>query len=298
MPRPPRCPADRPAVRSRDPPAASARVRGPPQSSRRSPRTPVGRTVTAHPATACRRHLADDCSDALTILLSAEAFGRSRRSSRSATSSRGTTAASKRPAATSIHATPQRTSSTALAVSSPAAARASASAWRPPGARSPRASCVSSGRATIHPTRCRRDDPRHLAAENALRRLSIRRSRPVDLFADGDPPADGHELHQLHVELMVWKAGHRQGVWPLVAAGEREVEEIGGLAGIVAEEFVEIPHTKTAPAPPGTGLLPPRIAASSVTPWRENVAAFDACATRRTKQVVRTPMRGPCDGGL
>ena len=74
------------------------------------------------------------------------------------------------------------------------------------------------------------------------------------MFADGDPPADGHELHQLHVELMVWKAGHRQGVGPLVTAREREVEEIGRLAGIVAEEFVEIPHAKQHQRPRAPGF--------------------------------------------
>ena len=43
---------------------------------------------------------------------------------------------------------------------------------------------------------------------------------------------------------MMREAGHRQGIGPLVTAGQREVEERGGLAGIVPEEFVEIAHAK------------------------------------------------------
>ena len=88
------------------------------------------------------------------------------------------------------------------------------------------------------------DDPRDLAAEQPLGRLAIRRSWPVDLLADGHAAAGGHELHQLHVELMMGKAGHRQGVGPLFAAGEREVEEGGGLAGVVAEDLVEVAHAE------------------------------------------------------
>ena len=53
---------------------------------------------------------------------------------------------------------------------------------------------------------------------------------------------------------MVWKAGHRQGVGALVAAGEREIEEIGGLAGIVAKEFVEVPHAKQHQRPRAPGF--------------------------------------------
>jgi hypothetical protein len=83
------------------------------------------------------------------------------------------------------------------------------------------------------------DDPRHLATEQALGRLRV-----VDLLADRHVPARGHELHQLRVELVMREPRHRQGVGALVAAGEREVEQVGGLAGVVAEELVEVSHPK------------------------------------------------------
>jgi len=83
----------------------------------------------------------------------------------------------------------------------------------------------------------RRDDPRHLAAKEPLGGLGV-----VDLLADGHVPPRGDELHELRVELVVWEARHRQGVGTLFAAGEREVEEVGGLTGVVAEELVEVSH--------------------------------------------------------
>ena len=85
----------------------------------------------------------------------------------------------------------------------------------------------------------RGDDPRHLPAKQPLRGLGV-----VDLLADRHPAAGGHELDQLRVELMVGKSGHRHGVGPLLAAGDGEVEEIRRLAGVVAEELVEVPHAK------------------------------------------------------
>jgi hypothetical protein len=54
--------------------------------------------------------------------------------------------------------------------------------------------------------------------------------------------AGGHEPHELGVELMVREARHGHRVGALVAAGEREVEEPCRLAGVVTEEFVEVPH--------------------------------------------------------
>ena len=86
-----------------------------------------GRAVTAHPADSTPPPTSRTIAPTPSRSFSAQRHSAgSRRSSRSATSSRGTTAASKRPAATSIHATPQRTSSTVLAASSPAVATASA----------------------------------------------------------------------------------------------------------------------------------------------------------------------------
>ena len=83
------------------------------------------------------------------------------------------------------------------------------------------------------------DDPGYFSAEEPFGCFRV-----VDLFADGDAATGGDELDELRIELMVGKPGHRHGVGPLVAAGEREIEEIRSLAGIVAEELVEIPHPK------------------------------------------------------
>ena len=113
----------------------------------------------------------------------------------------------------------------------------------------------------------RRDDPGHLAAEQPLGRLGV-----VDLFADGHPAAGGDELGQLRVELVVGEAGHRQGVGALVTAGEREVEQAGGLAGVVAEELVEIAHPEEHQGSRAAGLGRLELLASSVTsrlPWPE-----------------------------
>ena len=87
-------------------------------------------------------------------------------------------------------------------------------------------------------------DPGHLAAEEPLGGLRI-----VDLLADGDAPPRRHELHQLRVELVVGEPGHRHGVGPLVAAGEGEVEEVRRLAGVLAEELVEVPHAEQDEGP-------------------------------------------------
>jgi hypothetical protein len=100
----------------------------------------------------------------------------------------------------------------------------------------------------------RGDDPRHLPAEQPLGRLAIRRSRPIYLFADGDVAACGHEPHEMGVELMVREARHRQGVGALVATGEREVEEAGRLAGVGAEELVEVAHPEEDQRPRTPGL--------------------------------------------
>ena len=94
-----------------------------------------------------------------------------------------------------------------------------------------------------------RDDPRHLAAQQALGGLGI-----VDLFADCHAAARGDELHQLHVELVMRKAGHRLRVGPLFTAGEREIEQGGGLAGVIPEELVEITHAKQHERPRAPGF--------------------------------------------
>ena len=88
------------------------------------------------------------------------------------------------------------------------------------------------------------DDAGHLPAEEALGRFGI-----VDLLADGDAAAGVDQLDQLHIELVVGKPGHRHGFGALVAAGEREIEERGRLAGVAAEEFVEISHPKQHQSP-------------------------------------------------
>jgi hypothetical protein len=56
------------------------------------------------------------------------------------------------------------------------------------------------------------------------------------------------------IELLVGKAGHRRGIGPLVATGEREIEERRRLAGIVSEELVEVPHPEEHEAARATGL--------------------------------------------
>jgi hypothetical protein len=93
------------------------------------------------------------------------------------------------------------------------------------------------------------DDPRHFPTQQPLRRLGI-----VDLLADGHVAAGGHEPHQLGVELVVREARHRQGIGALVAAGEREVEEPRRLAGVVAEELVEVAHPEEDQRPGAPGL--------------------------------------------
>ena len=100
----------------------------------------------------------------------------------------------------------------------------------------------------------RRDHPRDLAAHQPLGRLAIGRGRPVDLFADRDMTPGSHELHQLRIELVVRKAGHRQGIGALVAAGECEVEQVGGRAGVVAKELVEVAHPEEHQCPRAAGL--------------------------------------------
>ena len=96
---------------------------------------------------------------------------------------------------------------------------------------------------------------------------------------------------------MVGEAGHRHGVRALVAAGEGEVEQVGCPAGIVAEEFIEVPHPKEHEGPRAAGLRGLKLLHHRACHgW--NVAAFDQRATAAYNQSERTPMRGPCDGGL
>ena len=84
-----------------------------------------------------------------------------------------------------------------------------------------------------------RDDPRHLAAHQALGQLGV-----FDLLADGRPHAGGDQLAQIALQLVVRKAGHGDGVFALLAAGQGEVQHAGGRLGVVVEHLVEIAHAK------------------------------------------------------
>ncbi len=65
-----------------------------------------------------------------------------------------------------------------------------------------------------------------------------------DLFANGGPQSGGDQLAQVAFQLVIGKAGHRNGVGPLFAAGQRQVEHPGGRLGVVVKHLIEIPHAK------------------------------------------------------
>ena len=97
-----------------------------------------------------------------------------------------------------------------------------------------------------------RDNAGDFAAEQALGCFWV-----VDLFANRNAPRGRNEFHQMDIELVVRKSRHRHRIRPLLAAGEREIEQIGSFAGIVAEEFVKVAHAKKyeGPRTPGLGRL-------------------------------------------
>jgi len=140
-------------------------------------------------------------------------------------------------------------------------------------------------------------DPGHLAAEQALGGSAVGRWR-LHLLADRHPASGSHELCQLRVELVVGKARHRHRVGPLVAAGERQPKQVGHLAGVVAEEFIEVSHpeqqhrTRTA----GLGLF------ELLHHWRRhdprNVAQHEGCFDQEAPPAYNTVGRslGPRRG--
>ena len=84
-----------------------------------------------------------------------------------------------------------------------------------------------------------RDDPRHLAADQPFGQLGV-----FDLFADGRPHPGGDQLAQVAFQLVIGKAGHGDGVFALLAAGQRQIEHAGGRLGVVVEHLVEVAHAK------------------------------------------------------
>src|SRR5207302_8193488 len=69
---------------------------------------------------------------------------------------------------------------------------------------------------------CSSDLPRHFAPHEPLGLFGV-----LDLVADGHPHAGRDQPTQVGFELVVRKAGHGRGVFTLVAAGEREIEQSG-----------------------------------------------------------------------
>ena len=80
-------------------------------------------------------------------------------------------------------------------------------------------------------------DPRHLASQEAFCCLGV-----INLLADGHPATGCHQFDQLRIELVVREARHRHRVGPLFAACDGEVQKFCSLAGVIAEEFVEVSH--------------------------------------------------------
>jgi len=54
----------------------------------------------------------------------------------------------------------------------------------------------------------------------------------------------GDQFGEIRIELMVGKARHRDRVFPLVAAGERQPQHAGRRLGVVVKQLVEVPHAK------------------------------------------------------
>ena len=87
--------------------------------------------------------------------------------------------------------------------------------------------------------RARRDDARHLAADQADCLLRV-----LDLLAHGDAHPQGDQLGEITLQLMVRKARHRDRVLALFAAGQGEIHQACGRLRVVVEELVEIAHAK------------------------------------------------------
>ncbi len=63
------------------------------------------------------------------------------------------------------------------------------------------------------------------------------------LFADGGRFAELHQLGQIALDGVIGHPRHRNGAARRLAAfGEGDVEQLGGLAGIVIEQLVEVAH--------------------------------------------------------
>ena len=86
--------------------------------------------------------------------------------------------------------------------------------------------------------RAGRHHAHHLAFHQALGQCGI-----ADLFADRHRFAQRHKSGQVALAGMHRHPGHRDGRAPGTAAlGQRDVEQPRGLACVVVEQFVEVPH--------------------------------------------------------
>ena len=86
--------------------------------------------------------------------------------------------------------------------------------------------------------RSRRHDARHAALHGSLRRRRI-----ADLFADRDGASHPREPRQVAVHAVEGHAGHGDGLSRRTSAGgERDVEQVRRLAGVVEEQLVEVAH--------------------------------------------------------
>ena len=87
--------------------------------------------------------------------------------------------------------------------------------------------------------RPRRDDAHDFPGHRPLARPGI-----ADLLADGHGLAQPHEPAQVVVHRADRNAGHGDGFAAgLPAAGQRDVHQLGGAAGVIEKELVEIPHS-------------------------------------------------------
>ena len=77
----------------------------------------------------------------------------------------------------------------------------------------------------------------------------------LGLFADRDLPAELDQTFQVVVEGLGGDSGQRYAArGPVVARGQGEPEETGALLGVLAEQFVEVPHAKENEVVPVTGF--------------------------------------------
>ncbi len=81
------------------------------------------------------------------------------------------------------------------------------------------------------------DNSRHVALHQALGL-----PRVFHLLANCHTQTQRYQLAQITFQLMVRKAGHGNGVFAFVAAGQRQAQQPGGSASVVEEQLVEISH--------------------------------------------------------